>query len=179
MPTKSKKPHPSLTVAGKLIELRRFTYSERLSEETYAYAAEIWVDGVHFCNASNEGHGGPDNYDTTKTTYTWKDVDALSEFCKANVPAEVYQGMELSSSLESVVGDIIQDLLLNREFDKLLKNKLAVVDAKGIISTYKVKLLQGSPERAAFKARVLAKEPAVRFLEDLPREEAFELFKKC
>ena len=42
------------------IELKKVSHNARLSQETPAYTAEIWVDGKFFCEASNHGHGGPD-----------------------------------------------------------------------------------------------------------------------
>lgn len=43
------------------IELKRISFSERLSQETNAFAADIWVDGVKAGNAENSGHGGNTN----------------------------------------------------------------------------------------------------------------------
>lgn len=40
------------------IELKRFSYSERLSEETSAFAADVWIDGKNVGYAKNDGHGG-------------------------------------------------------------------------------------------------------------------------
>ena len=40
------------------IELKRFSYNARLSEETNAFAADIWVDGKNVGFAKNDGHGG-------------------------------------------------------------------------------------------------------------------------
>ena len=43
------------------IELRRFTTNARLSQETTAFAADVWVDGKKVGYAENDGHG--DNSD--------------------------------------------------------------------------------------------------------------------
>jgi hypothetical protein len=40
------------------IELKRFTTSTRLSQETTAFAADVWVDGAKAGHAENDGHGG-------------------------------------------------------------------------------------------------------------------------
>lgn len=42
------------------IELKKFTANERLSEETLAYAADVYVDGKKVGTAGNHGTGGPD-----------------------------------------------------------------------------------------------------------------------
>lgn len=43
-----------------LIELRSIDLHVGLSEETPAYTAKIHVDGEHFADVSNRGHGGCD-----------------------------------------------------------------------------------------------------------------------
>jgi hypothetical protein len=40
------------------IQLRKIEFSERLSEETNAYAADIYIDGVKVGTAQNQGTGG-------------------------------------------------------------------------------------------------------------------------
>ena len=44
------------------IEMSKLAISKTLSEETTAYTAEVWVDGVKAFAASNHGHGGCDMY---------------------------------------------------------------------------------------------------------------------
>lgn len=40
------------------IELKRLSISERLSQETTAFAADVWVDGKNVGTAENDGRGG-------------------------------------------------------------------------------------------------------------------------
>jgi len=42
------------------IELKRVTYNSRLSEETAAFAADLWINGKKRGDVLNDGHGGPD-----------------------------------------------------------------------------------------------------------------------
>jgi hypothetical protein len=42
-------------------ELKRISYNARLSQETSAFAADIYVDGVKAGTAENAGHGGNTN----------------------------------------------------------------------------------------------------------------------
>lgn len=42
------------------IELRKISHSARLSEETPAYTAEIWIDGIKRGATKNDGRGGMD-----------------------------------------------------------------------------------------------------------------------
>jgi len=42
------------------ITLKKFAHYPRMSEETVAYVAELWIDGVNYGQTSNEGQGAPD-----------------------------------------------------------------------------------------------------------------------
>jgi hypothetical protein len=44
-----------------LVEVRRISISERLSEETLAFAADVFVKGRRVGHADNDGHGGNTN----------------------------------------------------------------------------------------------------------------------
>ena len=68
------------------IELKNFKHAEFASHETHCYEATVWVDGKRAFYASNEGHGGADDY--TPLHAEGKDPkEAWSEFNK--VQAEV------------------------------------------------------------------------------------------
>lgn len=56
-------PSSLVAVAKPVIELKRFTSNERLSQDSTAYGADVWVDGVFSFTASNHGTGGGDEYD--------------------------------------------------------------------------------------------------------------------
>lgn len=49
-----------MTVTKPIIELKKIHIHVGLSEETPAYTARLFVDGKHFADVSNQGHGGPD-----------------------------------------------------------------------------------------------------------------------
>ena len=48
------------------ITLKNIDIHVGLSDETPAYTAKLFVDGKHFANVSNQGHGGCDMYDFVK-----------------------------------------------------------------------------------------------------------------
>lgn len=47
------------------VTFKNFKLNQSLSDETPAYSATIFVDGVKAGTSSNRGHGGPDNMDFT------------------------------------------------------------------------------------------------------------------
>jgi len=102
------------------IELRRFTTNARLSQETTAFAADVWVDGKKVGTAENSGHGG--------NTLVRLDpaVRALVEaHGKTLVPAEY----SFVSGTEWIVDQLVEAELQQRE-DKKFAKKIASADAK-------------------------------------------------
>lgn len=67
------------------IELRHVKIARRLSEETTAYAATIYVDGKPAFYATNHGHGGCDNYHAV-AGYTGPSEAEISAWLAENAP---------------------------------------------------------------------------------------------
>lgn len=109
------------------IELKRFTTNARLSQETTAFAADIWVNGKKAGTAENDGHGGQ--------TLVYLDpsvCDEVEAYGKTLVPAEY---RSFTGGAEWIV-----DQLVEAELEKKFAKKIASTDAK---------------EKAAYQARGL------------------------
>lgn len=66
------------------MELRKIKHFNELSQETMAFSAQLWVDGKHIADVSNNGEGDPNNIYPAKG-YTWDDIrqyDNLDTECK-------------------------------------------------------------------------------------------------
>jgi len=66
------------------MELRKVKHFNELSQETMAFSAQLWVDGKHIADISNNGEGGSNNIYPAKG-YTWDDIrqyDNLDTECK-------------------------------------------------------------------------------------------------
>lgn len=138
------------------IELRRFSHSPRLSHETVAFAADVYVDGVKRGTAENEGQGGPNSIHPLALHL---EIDA---YAKTLPPCEAY-GATLSYDADFLMSTIVQNVLVEKDLTKALKKKtLFVLGGK----VYEMKL----PHRpkAEEKATVL---------NDLPFPEALKLYK--
>jgi len=120
------------------IELKNIKVLESLSEETNCYTADLWVDGVKTASASNHGHGGCDDY----CAYEGQDqrLEAAYAWAKT-LPAktsETYKNedgtpMSFEQDLESVVGEILTDWLIQRDFKKLIKKPTVLMPDGRII----------------------------------------------
>lgn len=98
------------------IELKRFTTNARLSQETTAFAADVWVDGKKVGYAENAGHGGNTNVHLDRAVR-----DAVEAHGKTLVPAEY----KFVSGAEWLV-----DQLVEAELTKKVDKRIAKYDAK-------------------------------------------------
>lgn len=107
------------------IELKKIEYSARLSEETNAFSADLYIDGKKAGVASNRGHGGPTDYDGIN-----KEGDDLirqaEEYCKALPPYKFTSGDEeysLDMTLELFINNLLEAHLEQKELQKF-RNKI-------------------------------------------------------
>lgn len=170
-----------MTTPIKKIELRKISHSQRLSEETPAYAAQVWVDGAHICDVSNHGTGGCDECHPAKGK-THADIEALEAYIKVN-HAPRYTGMVLEGKpfiiepdLETVCGDLLTEHLLAKDLQRLLKRTIAYYNPQ----TKAIMSFKGKHEgvaRAHLITETIRKHPDAKVLNNLPFHEALEIFK--
>jgi hypothetical protein len=103
------------------IELKRFTTNARLSQETTAFAADVWVDGKKVGHAENDGHGGATMVHLDKSVR-----DQVEARGKALVPAEY---KSFTGGAEWIVDQIVEAELAKKS-DKAFAKKLAKIDAQ-------------------------------------------------
>jgi hypothetical protein len=170
-------------IAGRSFELKKISYNSRLSEETSAYAAQLWVDGKHIADVSNHGHGGCDSAHPAKGC-TRSDINEIEDFIKANtVPEDT--GMKLHGEafmtqpdLESICGDLLSDYLVEKDLKRLLGRTVAFYDPKAnAVRSYKGKFTGDAAIRLI--AQTMQKYPDAVILNNAPRDEAVALFKKA
>lgn len=167
----------------KKIELRKVSYNASLSEETSAYTAQVWVDGVHLCDVSNHGTGGCDMQHPANGK-THDDVSALNAWIKSTFPQKD-TGMLLKGEpfiieqdLESVCGDLLSEHLISRDLQRTLKRTVAFIDpASGKVMTYKGK--HEGVARAHLVTETLRKKPGAKILNNLPFAEALALYRSA
>lgn len=103
------------------IELKRFTTNARLSQETTAFTADVWVDGKKAGHAENDGHGGATMVDLDRSIR-----DAVEAHGKTLVPTEFKR---FTSGAEWIVDQLVE-AELQKKSDKAFAKKIASVDAK-------------------------------------------------
>jgi hypothetical protein len=149
------------------IELKNIKEAKFLSEETPAYSANLYVDGVKIGVVSNNGHGGCDSFYGDRKAY-----DAADRWLAEN--HEPYQGMTMDIEL-------FCHLQLGRREDrqrlqKLIKKAVVALDpVKKEVNAYTWKGVSQVTKAHIEKFR--EKNPSLVILNDMAdREAALDLF---
>lgn len=106
-------------------ELKKVSYSQRLSQETNAFAADIYIDGVKAGDAQNDGHGGETNCslhyltpEKRKEIQTWISQQPPKEY-----PGSEGKPFTIPFSLEVIVDDLMEEWLDNKYGEGAQKKK--------------------------------------------------------
>lgn len=100
------------------IELKNIHYYERLSEETNAFTASIYVDEKNAGTASNDGHGG--NTDIHHNSEAGRELlRKAEEFCKTlpEVKSSI-AGQSYPMDLELYIDNLLEEYLNKRHKQK-------------------------------------------------------------
>lgn len=90
------------------VELKRVSFSARSSEETLAFAADVWIDGVKAGTVRNRGTGGCNDY----SPHTLADcLDAIARKRGSTQAVEAGDGL---------VGDLFNAWLNARSLKRLM-----------------------------------------------------------
>jgi hypothetical protein len=155
------------------IELRNIKHTAWASEETHCYQATLYVDGLRWGTVSNEGHGGPDQFDGING-YGWEDIKELNQRIKETVPPYEYEGSSLDQDLEMICGELVNEWLRDRDFTKAMKSKVLFTkpEAQGIWQVSVKKPFTLETTLAALRS----KHPQYTYLADLPVAKAKEIY---
>lgn len=164
------------------IELRKVHYSASLSEETNAYSADLYIDGVLTAHVSNHGQGGCDEVHPANGK-TYDDITSVEQWIKANHPPRTTDikmpdgsMFVMDVTLESLCGDIVAEYLSTKELQRLLKRTVAYFDpTKKSVYTFKGKL--EGVQRAHTITALLRSTPHAVVLNNLPFDEALKVFR--
>jgi len=159
------------------IELKRISHNARLSEETYAFTADVWIDGVKAGEVQNAGHGGPDQWHP-------REVEARIDAYAATLPhtdvSDMYsdgQKHTMEQSAEVLIANLVTAWLHEKEVKRALSKRIlyTIAGKDGIYQTKAIpaaqlKTLLASPETTTAKLK------AEKVLNLLPVPEAVALY---
>lgn len=117
------------------IELKNIQYSEKLSEETNAFSANLFIEGIKAGTASNRGHGGPTSYKADDKNGKML-IDKAEVYCKSLPPEKFSEGgrdHELKMDLEMYIDNMLGKYLQEKEMHKF-QRKLEKAMVMGIVA---------------------------------------------
>ena len=100
------------------IELKNFKSHESLSEETNAYTATVWVNGVRAFEARNNGQGGCDDYRPFDARGR-ELLEAAERWAKTLPPAQLEGYGSLPMNLELYIGEMVEAKLREKQEKQL------------------------------------------------------------
>ena len=103
------------------IELKRISFSERMSEETNCFTADLYINGKKVGYCENRGFGGCTDYrgDTDEGRKLIKEAEA---YCKALPPIRSEElNFEYPNSLENTIDEILEEHLKAKDTAKIEK----------------------------------------------------------
>lgn len=164
------------------IELKRVAHMERCSEETNCYAAQVWVDGIHVADVSNDGHGGCDHQHPAKG-FTYKDIEALNQRIAAEFPpAFEIEGKPHPADLETVCGDLLTDWLIGKDLKRALGRYVLFIKTAEPGAVFQIPLKQKGRKFTVeqIKTQLLAKHgnDGVLVLNTLQFTDALDIYKR-
>lgn len=156
------------------VELKNIKYAAFASQETACFEATIYIDGVKSGSVSNDGQGGADSFSP------YQIEERLNAYGKT-LPKKTYgEGMdgEYERDAETIVAELLDEYLFDKDVRRLLKNKIAFV-ADGKVYTHKPKVIPLAQMLAdkPLMEQCIAKWKATAVLNLLPFEEAKTLYK--
>jgi len=156
------------------IELKNVHYSERLSEDTYAFVADVWVDGKKAGTATNRGTGGDTDVEPRELK------QKLTEYGKTLGKFDLGHGLKCDQDVEFLVDQAFEDWRARRDLKKLMKKRVVFTKTTepGIfsLSIYGV-AVETSARSVSENPDLVLKHHIRQVLNLLPFEEALALYR--
>ncbi len=155
-----------------IITLKNIKHSDFASQETYCFEATVYVDGKRSFIASNDGHGGCDNYRPVKNMEDYRKVQDQVNQINAELSKKIVSEYKLKNSLELVVGELITNWLIDKQVKRTLK-KICYMDGEQMYTinhkptSQAVKFVKEKPQW----------KPEYILLNELPIEEVRQYFR--
>ena len=158
------------------LELKNIKHSEFASHETFCYEANLYVNGKPFAHVSNDGQGSADYLyrdDRFLDGEAWNKCHALVKIHCADKFRWTMGDGWIEGSIETACHELVSDHLIRKDLNKALKEP-CYLDGNQIVS-YNV----SSKRPNIFdQIRRQLEKPDLVFLNELPKDEAFKMFKE-
>ena len=122
------------------IELKKIYFSERMSEETNCFAADLYINGKKVGYVKNDGQGGCTDYHG----YTKEDNEIIrkaEEYCKT-LPDVTSHGYVLKQNLELVIDTLFEEHIIA---------KLKAKEEKKMQKLFQTAIVFGKPNAPQYR----------------------------
>ena len=159
-----------------IITLKKLEVAKSLSEETTAYTATVYVDGVKFAEASNRGHGEEDHIRPIGAN-TYADLDALQKRIAATYPKfDLSEGLgQIDMDLSLLIGEEITKAEWLKDYRRTIKAKV-LFSKPGKAGIFQMKWDKKHP-LAAYVQVIREKDPEATILNLMPEAEGLAYYK--
>ena len=158
------------------LELKNIKHSEFASHETFCYEANLYVNGKPFAHVSNDGQGSADYLyrdDRFLDGEAWNKCHALVKIhCADKFRWKLGDGWR-EGSIEIACSELMTNYLIRKDLNKALKEP-CYLDNNQIVS-YNV---SSKRPKIFDQLRRQLKKPELVFLNELPKDEAFKMFRE-
>jgi hypothetical protein len=140
------------------IELKNVKTSAAMSQESQAFTADVWVNGIKSGHVENQGTGGISMI-TPPALH-----NKIEEYTKTLPPIQAY-GMDIPVNADFFISNILEKQLRSKKLTSLLKKYIVFRKSNAPINKriYTIKTRPTNTE-------------GIIILNDIPFEEALELF---
>lgn len=112
------------------VEIKNVKHSQFASHETNCFEATVYIDGKRMGTVSNDGQGGPNDYDSRAL------VEALTEYAKT-LPTRTWklddQVLEVHPDMDTAIDDLLMAHLYSRDLKRAMTKRILFVDKDGIL----------------------------------------------
>ncbi len=160
-----------------MITIKNVKYAEFQSHETHCFQATIYFNDARVAIASNEGQGGPTDFDWLVP----EKQEAVEEFISTLAPMtfEMRGRTErMAHNLESHVSELVTQWLLERDYKRAISRRFLYTLPEKPDALYQTKPLR-KQEITAWLNRpqdLMAKLGADKLLNLLPFDEGYKLY---
>jgi len=137
-----------------MYSLKNVSVNQRMSEETTCFSADVYRDNVKVISVTNRGCGGAHGY----CEYVKGSLAEADAYAKT-LPATVYQGVTIAPDLDSMIDDLLNEHLLEKDAKKYLK-KFCFKDGGNLYT------MNATPDCATVAAYVAATYPNAIIMRD-------------
>lgn len=165
------------------IALRGFKSAAFASEETLCFSATVLLDGKPVAHAKNEGRGGCTFLQPLKgADQRFAEAEAFAKSFPAVTSEYIESGgrshqFTIDVDLEYIVDQLAHDMHLRAAFNRDIAGKTLFIKNNQLIYLKGVKLSKVADKAALFKELRTIRGAEI-ILAELPRDEAFVLWKK-